>query len=72
MLSCLGFPGCRAVQFFPASVLDVKMDPSLCSTVRQLITIHVHAGLHPGFWVRGAKPLPRMHSLKVHAQLGGA
>ena len=42
MLSCLGFPGCKAVQFFPASVLDVKMAPSLCSTVRQSIIIHVH------------------------------
>ncbi len=33
MLSCLGFPECRAVQFFPPWVLNVKLDPSLCHQV---------------------------------------
>ncbi|XP_064405762.1 DNA topoisomerase 3-alpha-like isoform X2 [Halichondria panicea] len=48
MLSCLGFPGCRAVQFFPASVLDVKMDPSLCSTCQPPPVHHLALSLKPG------------------------
>ena len=33
MLSCLGYPQCRAVQFFPRSVLEADRHDSCCDTV---------------------------------------
>ena len=34
MLSCLGYPDCRAVQFFPPCVASAQPHTSLCSNVR--------------------------------------
>ena len=33
MLSCLGYPGCRAVQFFPPCVTSAQPHTSLCGNV---------------------------------------
>jgi len=33
MLSCLGYPQCRAVQFFPRSVLEADRHDSCCESV---------------------------------------
>ena len=37
MLSCLGYPNCRAVQFFPPCVASAQPHPSLCGNVRQYV-----------------------------------
>lgn len=42
MLSCLGYPECRAVQFFPACVASAQPHTSLCSNVREDSVTHVH------------------------------
>ena len=36
MLSCLGYPECRTVQFFPKSVAEAKHDNTMCTEVRTL------------------------------------
>ena len=33
MLSCIGFPECRAVQYFPGFVTDAEPHESTCSRV---------------------------------------
>ena len=33
MLSCLGYPQCRAVQFFPKCVIGAELHESSCDTV---------------------------------------
>ena len=33
MLSCLGFPDCKAIQHFPQSIVDAKPDSSFCTNV---------------------------------------
>lgn len=33
MLSCSGYPNCRAVQFFPGCIASVAVDQSLCDSV---------------------------------------
>jgi hypothetical protein len=33
MLSCIGFPECRAVQYFPGFVTDAVPHDSMCSKV---------------------------------------
>ena len=42
MLSCLGYPECRAVQFFPPCVASAQPHTSLCSNVREVYNIALH------------------------------
>ena len=62
MLSCLGYPECRAVQFFPPCVLHAKPDSSLCSSVRYNGAC-VHCRV-----VRDALPPPYLWEIKPPPQ----
>ena len=47
MLSCLGYPECRAVQFFPPCVVSAQPHTTLCGTVSHTHThTHTHAHTH--------------------------
>ena len=41
MLSCLRYPQCTTVQYFPSSVIEAEPDSSLCTQV--LASSYMHA-----------------------------